>query len=439
MHNNTLIIGKPFVITDGTHSALKAQIIDAGETKDIEYRVDSRWGHALTPERSDAFVVALLYYAMVNERDIEWETPCNERLIYQLETYFIPVYAKEIPSMHPINLKGPTTTELLPCEGGVATGISNGVDSSYTIHKYLSPRYQTNKLTHLVFTDWYTTDNSDENRALFVEQNLAILPQAAKSLNLEFIFAEFHPDMQCSVGHIQDPVCGEIQDVGLFTLKYCSIAMALQKLLSIYYFSSGFSVTEFTFQEPDTGYQDLFTLPLLTTQAQSFYSTGMEVNRIEKVREIADWDYAQKHLQVCLRDNDVNCGACSKCIRTMSELYALGKLQLFNDRFPVGDYLKHLPQRFAMVLVEARRGHVFEEDILATMRKEGKKVPVGAYLLFPCYAVKECIRVNLRTRRWARKIYRRFHLDKVLYGRSTEGYAQSMDSDIVGNRSGNAT
>ena len=428
MPRKTLKIGKPTVINDGTQSILQAVINDAGKEKTLQYRVDKKYGEYLTWERSDAFVTALLYYAMVKKLDIEWETPCSEQLIYQLETYFIPVYEKELPFMHSIKLKGKTVSEKLPCEGGVATGISNGVDSCYTVKEYLNCEYPEMRLTHLLFTDCFTTDFSDEYREDYLKNYLKVLPEGAKELGLEFIFVQFYPDIEFSVGHIKDKERGFVGDGGLFTLKYCSMAIALQKLLKIYYFSSGFAPSDFSFKENDMAYHDLFTLPLITTDSLKFYSTGMEIPRIEKVRAIADWRYAQKYLQVCAYDNDRNCGHCSKCVRTMGELYSMGKLGLYKNRFPVDDFKNNLARRFAVILMQANKGHTFEKMILNEMKKNNRRVPVLSYILCPLYTAKEFVRVRLRTVKWARKIYRKYNLDRVLYGR----FRNSVDKEILG-------
>ena len=435
MNRDCIKIGKPEVIYEGSKVSLRAVIQDGGKEKTLEYSVDQAYGQYLTSERSDAFVTALLYYAMVKQMDIEWETPCNERLIYQLKTFFIPVYDREYRFMHTVALRGPTTAELLLSQGGAATGISNGVDSCYTIHQYLDTSYQQNKLTHLLFTDWFNADQSEEYQSGYLEQYLSILPQCAEELGLGFIYVAFHIDQQFSIGHIYDKELGVIQDLSLYTLKFCSTALALQKLLRTYYFSSGCMAADFSFKKNSTAWHDIFTLPLLTTEALSFYSAGMELPRIDKVKAIADWSYTQKHLQVCMFDLDKNCGHCSKCIRTMSELYALDQLEMYRGSFPVDDYLQHLPQRFAEVLMEARAGHVYEQNILEKMKEVGKKVPLGAYLLMPSYALKEFIRIHLRTKKWARKLYRKFHFDLLLYGRSTEQFAQSIDREILGDRS----
>ncbi|MCI8287969.1 MAG: hypothetical protein HFH89_10005 [Lachnospiraceae bacterium] len=410
---------------------LITDVNDNGVTKELFFTVDIKYAEYLATERSDAFVTVLLYYAMFNGYDIQWEIPCTEQLIYQLTAYYIPICAKEISFMHPISLMGKTTSEALQCEGGVGTGFSGGVDSCYTIKKHLETYYIENRLTHLLFTDCFTVDFSEKYQKDFLDKYLHNLPGQAEELGLEFIFVRCNIDILFSIGRYQDPVCGEIIDGGLFTLKYCSMAMALQKLFQIYYFSGGVSPTDFTFLSYDCAYYDMFTLPLLSTKGLQFYSAGMEVNRMEKVEAISDWKFAQKHLQVCIWDNDGNCGHCGKCIRTMSELYVLDKLEYFKERFPVEDYKRHLNKRFGKVLMEAHKGHIFEKDILFQMEESGKKIPFLAYVLCPFYLLIEWTRLKLKKVRWARKLYRKFHLDKMLYGRSTEEYSQSVDKEVL--------
>ena len=57
---------------------------------------------------------------------------------------------------------------------------------------------------------------------------------------------------------------------------------------------------------------------------------GLELFRLDKLRTIASWDRAIENLIVCM--NPVlppwlNCGVCEKCIRTMTELIAVGRLE----------------------------------------------------------------------------------------------------------------
>lgn len=432
MSKGLLKIGAPSVRVEGDKAILAAIIYDNGENKELTYKVDIKYAEYLTCERSDAFVTSLLYYAMVKEYDIQWEVPCTEQLIYQLETYFIPVCDREISFLHSISLSGILTDEKLTCKGAVAAGFSGGVDSCYTVYKYVYTKFPEYKLTHLLFTDCFTTDFAEEGRAKFLEQNLSTIPNQAKELGLEFIFVEFHIDEQFSIGRFRDKVRGEISDNGLYTLKYCSLAMALSKLIKLYYYSSSELPSDFSFQGFDCSFYDMFTVPNIVTSSLGFYLTGMELGRIDKVEQIADWEFAHKHLLVCAWDNDCNCGRCGKCIRTMSELYALGKLDKFSERFPIEDYKKHLTKRFAVIIRLAHSNHPLEKHIIEKMKENNRKIPLGSYFLAPFYFVIEWFRSHLCNVRWARRIYRKFHIDKLLYGRSTKMYTQRVDREILG-------
>lgn len=423
MERECLRIGKPEVVTDGEKSILRVEVDECGTKKTLEYRVDREYEQYLTWERSDAFVVSLLFYAMIKQLDIVWGVPCNEQLIYQLETFFIPVCAKETAYMHRIKLSGPTTNELLSGENGVATGISNGVDCSYTLHKYLNHPFSENRLTHVFFTPWYLTEKSEEYKKNYLEYYLRILPGCAEELGVKLVYVEMNLDEQFSVGHFQDEVCGLIQDAGLGTLKFCAAPMALQKMLYVYYLSSGFSASGFSFKADDVAHFDIFTLPLLTTKALRFYSSGMEATRAEKVAAISDWKYAKEHLLVCER-GEKNCGRCGKCIRTMSDLYGMGKLDEYVKVFPVDDYKKNFTKRMAYVLARCKTvtdGQILFNESLVQFRENGYKIPALSYILCPVYILFDFARKLLSEKKWARRIYRRFNLDVKLYGSSTAG------------------
>jgi hypothetical protein len=65
---------------------------------------------------------------------------------------------------------------------------------------------------------------------------------------------------------------------------------------------------------------------------------GLRFTRLEKVRLVADWDVALQNMRVCTSNTPglLNCGKCEKCIRTMTELLAIGKLGRAHA-FPVND------------------------------------------------------------------------------------------------------
>ncbi len=81
---------------------------------------------------------------------------------------------------------------------------------------------------------------------------------------------------------------------------------------------------------------------------------GITLSRLEKTKLVADWDIALQNLTVCNMPDkppgQLNCGQCEKCVRTMTTLVALGKLDKTNA-FPETDvstkllvtrgYMKH--------------------------------------------------------------------------------------------------
>lgn len=81
------------------------------------------------------------------------------------------------------------------------------------------------------------------------------------------------------------------------------------------------------------------------------------LSRLTKTKIVADWDVALQNLRVCnkkdlIKAGELNCGKCEKCIRTMTGLLALGKLDKA-PTFPEADvtenllvtnaYIKHPP------------------------------------------------------------------------------------------------
>jgi hypothetical protein len=68
--------------------------------------------------------------------------------------------------------------------------------------------------------------------------------------------------------------------------------------------------------------------PLWSTEAVEFVHDGAEASRPDKVRAIASSPLALRYLRVCWenRGGAYNCGACSKCMRTMVDLDLCGAL-----------------------------------------------------------------------------------------------------------------
>lgn len=92
-------------------------------------------------------------------------------------------------------------------------------------------------------------------------------------------------------------------------------------------------------RDPHPWGSHLRTDPLLGTSATRVEHDGADAARWEKVRRIAEDAAALGALRVCWRSgSERNCGACSKCLRTMALLDlwgALGRAATFPDRLPL--------------------------------------------------------------------------------------------------------
>ncbi|WP_319475410.1 hypothetical protein [Marispirochaeta aestuarii] len=162
---------------------------------------------------------------------------------------------------------------------------------------------------------------------------------------------------------------------------FLGAALALQKLFSTYYYSSAIKASQFSMNEADAAYYDLLNVHCLSSDSLSFYSSGIEVTRMDKIRYIADIDFVQKNLSVCLSpdQNGNNCGKCAKCTRTMAELEVIDKLVNFSRVFNIDSFWKNPGYHWGYVLLKSKTD-VFCREIICEYKKTGRKLPLQAYL-----------------------------------------------------------
>jgi hypothetical protein len=84
------------------------------------------------------------------------------------------------------------------------------------------------------------------------------------------------------------------------------------------------------------------TDPLFSTRSLSIAHEAVEYLRTDRILAIADSPLAQSALRVCYAlDSDENCGACTKCLRTMLVLDLCGALPSFGT-FPAVPLLERV-------------------------------------------------------------------------------------------------
>ena len=413
---------------------LSAQVdiitLDGTKTKECYFDFTREYKEYLCTEKSDAFVMGLLTASMENDMDIEFEAPLSERLYYQMTTYYIPLVSKynsKYP-LHYIDLIGPRSLEIFESKNAVVTGCSGGVDSFYTMMKH-SDCDKKHKITHIVFSSIATIDYLEERVKNTYRENLNLVKNIANDSNLKLIacYSNLHE-------FYKFPYKGFST---FFTTTYTSVGFALQKLISVYYASSGVSLDSFSMDvvknKIDCATFDIFTVSCLNNENVAVYSTGSEANRNEKIEFVSDFDVVKKNLKVCAVDvlvgtleGKTNCSKCKKCLRTMFSLYAINRLDEFSKVFDIEFFKANLARNIGKIL--SLDSLEFNKVSLKIAKKNNVKIPKTAFLWYVfIYEPKETLRKLLRDSLIARKIYYKFNLDIKMNGYRDATYENYKD------------
>lgn len=399
-------IGKPSIESIGMMSRLKADIkLPSGEVKTLYYEVDAQYEKYLCTERSDAFLISLLQYAMFYGYDITWCSPVTERLIYQLKTMYIPVLAEVAnDQFHSINLAGSLANRNIKKDiHCVATGASGGIDSFYTVMRHLTDIEESFKLTHLFYVAISNNVTSLESLRKEYENGNKTINKISKELNLPIITLFSNESEFYYTGIVNGGA-----------LRYVGMVYALQKLFSIYYLSSGFKFVDMKIKKGDSHYYDLFNLFCVSTKSIQFYSTGGEVGRPEKTSYIEKFEVVKKYLHVCNFNDTQNCSKCDKCFRTMFSLYADGILENFQAVFDLKKFYKY--KRKYMIRMIYRKS-IYDNEIIKKFKVNNKDISLIILLegiaIRPFYLLWQKIQRN----KILMKIFYKAKLDYILYSK----------------------
>lgn len=348
------------------------------DNSELWFSVDKEYGQYLCAETADAFVCAMLWYAMVTGSDIVSEAPISEKMVFSVNHYLIHALCTEKNGYRRITVSGPTTSSVFPQATGVGTGMSCGVDSLYTLHEYMHTEPEERRLTHLTYFNMgaiFHPDSSDKKKKYSIEEfykktdemseeKLKQASEVASKVGLPMVYVSSNMD--------SDYYRGAYGYTAVY--RNCACVLALQKLFKTYYCSSAGwpDYFDLTLSEGSEHYEMLLC-QCLSTEGCTFVLSDY-ATRIEKTEAIADWDIAWNYLDVCFNFN--NCGKCSKCYRTMLTLDLMGKVDCFKPVFDVDAYRKNIDKAYGW-LSFARHGDakddnaVFARDIYDYAKKKG--------------------------------------------------------------------
>lgn len=378
-----IAIGRPYITTEGDTAYLRAPLHISADTAaryqektrrlvktgwltaaeyppkvwdeedcNLWFSVPAEYAEYLCAERSNAFVTAMLWYAMVTGSDISFEAPLSRRLYDGLTQKLMPAFPESEGAG--IQLKGPLSAEPVACAGGVVMGMSCGVDSMYTLHCYDRPDAPGGKrLTHLAYYD-----------------GSHLLPLVDPPYDIDSIYRE----LELTFSHIIDhaKVIASHHRLPLVVMRsnldrdfyrggslyssmyrYLAYTLALEHLHGTYISSSSghnSSMVETSLTVPTQHYEGLLC-DCCQTETLHYISSD-DVLRPEKLEALADDADAQKYLSVCFNSgpHGESCGMCYGCWKTMIPLDIMGKLDRFGECFDLQKYYAQREEVFGELI-----------------------------------------------------------------------------------------
>lgn len=356
--------------------------------KGLYFAVPLKFKDGLCADKADAFVVAMLWYAMTTGSDIKCEAPVSEQLYTMINNVLFPALCKTSNGSSPIKLISKTTNVVYSDAIAVGTGMSCGVDSLYTLQNWSNPNLPKKyRLTHLTYLNMGAIfhPNTSTNEIYSINDFYSITDEmslnklgnaqaVADMAGLELVYVKSNID--------RDYYRGAYGYTGVY--RNCACILALQKMFSTYYCSSA-------------GWPDFFELNLaegsehyescledcISTEGLRFVNSDY-ATRWEKTIAIADNPIAHRYLDVCF--NFKSCGNCNKCYRTLITLDIIGKLDLFSQVFDIKTYRKNRVNAYAW-LFEMQDSPVTDDNAIFARdiykhAKDLRAIPKEAYLLY---------------------------------------------------------
>lgn len=333
--------------SDGYKDTLKVEVEIDGRNSLLWFQVDSEFGPYLCVERSDAFVIAVLNYAMRYGHDIQCETPLTEDLYYNLEKYLIDALVNYNPHFYRTRIQAPIASDNLSSKGAVGTGISCGVDSLQVLSSQSNMKFSGHNINFLTLNNVGSHGEGEKAQLLF-ERRKRRAEQFAEEYGYQLVISDSNLHEVIPQSHFLSHTYSSLFAV------YC-----LQKLFSVFYYASaGLKYEEFSLVDVPqrcSGSYEFISLPYFSTRTLRIYSGGEGMTRMEKIREISSYRPSYKYLNVCLEE-DNNCGRCEKCVRTILALDALGVLYKYHEVFDLDYYQKNRTWYLSQMLFWLHQG-----------------------------------------------------------------------------------
>lgn len=325
-----LIIDKPIIKSEGDFRYLESKIfLDNKLIYELWFKIEKQYEEYLCADNGNAFLITLLPYIVKHNYDVKINAKISSKLYYQINDYLLPLLCKEFKKKM-ISIECELTDQIYNGKA-VGASVSCGVDSFYTILKHKEQLDKKYNITHLAFFNAgsHGQYGGDDARRLYNER-LQEVRKFCKKNNYELVTVDSNMNELIMMNHEKT-----------HTFRTLGCVFVLEKLFSKYYFASGLGFNGSKIDESDTAYYDILNVHCLSNENISFYCSGLETTRQEKINFISKYPETYNSLNVCVHDKWENCSECEKCIRTMTALESIGKLEEYKEVFDLKKYYKN--------------------------------------------------------------------------------------------------
>ena len=290
-----------------------------------------REARCFLPELSDAFLVGLIASAMYLREDIHVEGAVSTRLAHGLETYqqALSTWWPGIFNRVEIHYGSLVNRRNDPRPSGMGCTFSGGLDSFHAVHQLLPERvkYEGFSITHALMINGF--DQFYDPKRLGLAQNMYNHYQPLlKAWGVDLLM------LDTNLKAFRNVTLKRPEQVHSYSSSLAACAHALGGIFGRFGIS-GHATYAYNQLEPDGSHPA--TDPLLSSDQLQIIHTGTNHSRSRKTELLADAPQVRQGLRVCFGAIEfdpasgmpMNCCMCEKCVRTISALIIIDKLDAF--------------------------------------------------------------------------------------------------------------
>jgi hypothetical protein len=329
----------------------------------------------------DAFIVGMLFPAILRGEGLHVEYPVDSMLLYRLNNEAMPLIAAFDRSLTPIAVTADAAVETtLPTEPrGAVAGLSGGVDSLDVLESHRGPQIAArHRISSLAVFDVGAfgvrgSDDARRRRATTLRRvgNIA----ARESLPVHVVDTDiirFYGGSFTQSVSMRNAACAHaLADIADTYLAASSAPYRLVSMLAKH--KRGIDET------------DALVMPQFSSARFNCVCARSGTDRFAKILNLMQHSPHLADIDICTRplfkrSSDANCGTCTKCGQFLMIAERLGQLDRFSEAFDIGSYHRRkwrVTQRLVS-MANADDRPTTNKDILAFLDEGCFKIPLSA-------------------------------------------------------------